>query len=183
MNDLGGRINRQFNAKEPVKKNLSSVLSFSSHSEQAPNPDSRVYLANEIDEFGQRRLVLDWRLMEIDHASIRKTVEIMASNFGATDLGRVMTAFDERDDVWATPLSAQENDIPAGNFHHMGTTRMHDDPKKGVVDSNLKIHGLDNLYIAGSSVFPTSGFANPTLSLVALTCRLSDHLKKKLSVI
>ena len=62
--------------------------------------------------------------------------------------------------------------------HHLGTTRMSDDPKKGVVDSDGKVHGVANLYVAGSSVFPTYGASNPTLNLVALTLRLGDHLKK-----
>jgi choline dehydrogenase-like flavoprotein len=63
----------------------------------------------------------------------------------------------------------------------MGTTRMHDDPKQGVVDRNCRVHGVENLFVAGSSVFPTSGAANPTLTLLALTLRLSDHLKRHLA--
>jgi choline dehydrogenase-like flavoprotein len=62
--------------------------------------------------------------------------------------------------------------------HHMGTTRMSEQPKTGVVDANCKVHGVDNLYIAGSSVFPTSGYANPTWTIIALALRLSDHLKE-----
>ena len=62
--------------------------------------------------------------------------------------------------------------------HHLGTTRMSDSPLNGVVDSNCKVHGMSNLYVAGSSVFPTGGHANPTLTLIALTLRLADHLKK-----
>jgi choline dehydrogenase-like flavoprotein len=62
--------------------------------------------------------------------------------------------------------------------HHLGTTRMSDSPENGVVDSNCKVYGISNLYIAGSSVFPTGGHANPTLTLIALTLRLADHLKK-----
>ena len=72
-------------------------------------------------------------------------------------------------DEWPQPLS--------GGSHHMGTTRMNDDPLRGVVDRNCKVHSVDNLYVAGSSVFPTSGVSNPTLSIVALTLRLADHLK------
>jgi len=64
-----------------------------------------------------------------------------------------------------------------GGAHHMGTTRMHDNPKKGVVDANCQIHGLKNIFIAGSSVFPTCGYSNPTLTIVALAIRLADHLK------
>jgi len=64
--------------------------------------------------------------------------------------------------------------------HHLGTTRMSDNPRDGVVDSNCRVHGMTNLYVAGSSVFPTGGHANPTLTLIALTLRLADHLKKTL---
>jgi choline dehydrogenase-like flavoprotein len=63
----------------------------------------------------------------------------------------------------------------------MGTTRMHNDPRQGVVDSNCRVHGIGNLYIAGAAVYPTAGSANPTLTLVALALRLSDHLKTRLA--
>src|SRR4029079_816367 len=62
--------------------------------------------------------------------------------------------------------------------HHLGTTRMHADPKKGVVNGDGQVHGIANLYVAGSSLFPTYGSSNPTLNLIALTLRLADHLKK-----
>jgi choline dehydrogenase-like flavoprotein len=65
---------------------------------------------------------------------------------------------------------------------HMGTTRMHDDPKRGVVDANCRVHGIENLFIAGSSVFTTSGAANPTFTILALTFRLADHLQNRLGV-
>jgi len=67
----------------------------------------------------------------------------------------------------------------SGGNHHMGTTRMSDDPKQGVVDRNSRVHGMDNLYVAGSSVFPTCGSANPTLTIVALTLRLAGELRKR----
>jgi choline dehydrogenase-like flavoprotein len=67
-----------------------------------------------------------------------------------------------------------------GSFHHMGTTRMHGSPRRGVVDPNCQVHGVKNLFVAGSSVFPTSGFANPTLTIVALSLRLADHIKERL---
>lgn len=61
--------------------------------------------------------------------------------------------------------------------HHMGATRMHSDPKQGVVDENCKVHGVSNLFIASSSVFPTGGYANPTLTIVALAIRVADRVK------
>lgn len=65
-----------------------------------------------------------------------------------------------------------------GNMHHMGTTRMHPDPTLGVVDAEARVHGVENLYIAGSSIFPTVGCSNPTLTIVALSLRLTAHLTK-----
>ena len=79
---------------------------------------------------------------------------------------------DENDESWPT--------FTAGGFHHMGTTKMNNDPKKGVVDSNCKVHGLNNLFVAGSSCFPTAGAVNPTLTIIALSLRLSDFIKSKI---
>ena len=62
----------------------------------------------------------------------------------------------------------------------MGTTRMHCDPQKGVVDNNCRVHGVDNLFVAGSVVFPTAGYANPTLTIIALALRLADHLETRI---
>jgi choline dehydrogenase-like flavoprotein len=65
-------------------------------------------------------------------------------------------------------------------FHHMGTTRMHRDPSQGVVDPNCRVHGMSNLFITGSATFPTGGYANPTLTIVALALRLADHIRDQL---
>jgi choline dehydrogenase-like flavoprotein len=78
---------------------------------------------------------------------------------------------DEKDESWPSFIG--------GGWHHMGTTRMSDDPKKGVVDANCKVHSLSNLYIAGASCYTTSAAPNPTLTLIALTIRLSDHIKQQ----
>ncbi len=133
--------------------------------EQSPNPDSRVMLGDDLDRFGQRRVVLDWRLSEIDITSVRKSMEIFAREVGASGLGRVFL------------LDREFSHLPHLSFHHMGTTRMHDDPKQGLVDANSRLHGISNLFVAGSSVFPTYGTANPTFTIIALAFRLSDHLK------
>jgi choline dehydrogenase-like flavoprotein len=93
----------------------------------------------------------------------------LALEFGARGMGR-MALNVEDDGRWPEQVS--------GGSHHMGTTRMSDDARQGVVDRNGKVHGMDNLYVAGSSVFPTSGASNPTLTLLALTLRLADHLKE-----
>lgn len=138
-------------------------------SEQVPNPDSRVRLAKEADALGMPRAELDWRLTEQDVRTVARGLKVVGSELGRLGLGRLQVPASGEDDL----------DIGAhllGGHHHMGTTRMADDPKQGVVDRDCKVHGMANLYVAGSSVQSTSGFANPTQTLVAFAVRLASHL-------
>jgi choline dehydrogenase-like flavoprotein len=150
------------------------IFHLATRQEQAPNPDSRVTLSAETDALGLPRVKLDWRLTGLDKRSIRTFYELLGRELGRTGTGRVQIREWLLDDdrTWPPFLS--------GGWHHMGTTRMHADPRQGVVDADCRVHGLGNLYVAGAAVFPTGGAANPTLTLVALTLRLSDHLKGKL---
>ena len=143
--------------------------------EQAPNPESRVMLGTERDALGMPRVTLDWRLTDLERRSFRVIYEVVGRELGRAGAGRVqLLDWVRRDDgPWPSNLS--------GGWHHMGTTRMHEDPRNGVVDRNCRVHGLANLYVAGSSVYTTAGAANPTLTLVAMSLRLSDHLKSKRS--
>jgi choline dehydrogenase-like flavoprotein len=143
--------------------------------EQAPNPDSRVTLDSERDALGVPRIRLDWRLGEQDKDSLRRAIELLASEFGRTGTGRIQLP------DWLQDTSSRWPDELAGGFHHMGTTRMADDPRQGVVDRQCRVHGVANLYVAGSSVFPTAGSANPTLTIVALALRLAEDLKTALT--
>jgi choline dehydrogenase-like flavoprotein len=143
--------------------------------EQAPNPASRVTLSTERDAVDMPRARLDWRLTALDRRSFRQFYEVLGRELGRAGIGRVQM----RDWV-LEPDGAQWPSSVGGGWHHMGTTRMHADPKQGVVDPNCRVHGLANLSVAGAAVFPTAGAANPTLTLVALSLRLSDHLKSKL---
>ncbi|MDA2917048.1 GMC family oxidoreductase [Nitrospinae bacterium AH_259_B05_G02_I21] len=143
------------------------------HIETTPNPKSRVTLSDERDRLGQNRARLDWRLSAIDKRSMRRAHEIIGQELGRAGLGRLKVELGEDDTTWPSSLK--------GLSHHMGTTRMHVDPNKGVVDENCKVHGISNLFIAGSSVFPTSGPNTPTLTIVALAVRLADHVKKLVS--
>jgi len=143
--------------------------------EQAPNPSSRVTLDTEKDELGMPRAMLHWELTPLEKRSIRKIYELIGQQCGISGKGRVRLMEylqDENDNSWP--------EFTGGGWHHMGTTRMSDDPKQGVVDANCKVHGIDNLYMAGSSCYVTAGAPNPTLTLVALTLRLSDHLKQRI---
>jgi choline dehydrogenase-like flavoprotein len=135
--------------------------------EQTPNPDSRVTLVDETDRLGLRKVRLDWQLSDADRRSIRLSMEAFARRFGGSGIGRVRVRMDDPDTWPAT----------RGGDHHLGTTRMAADPAQGVVDAQCKVHGLANLYLAGSSVFATSGFANPTFTITALALRLAHHLE------
>ena len=133
-------------------------------------------LTDERDALGLRRARLDWQLTDIDKRTVRALTEALGAEFARLNIGRVRLADWLRDDSG----SAWPSDMFGGN-HHMGTTRMAADPTRGVVDKDCRVHHLDNLYVAGSSVFPTAGCANPTLTIVALTLRLADHLKTRLA--
>lgn len=134
--------------------------------EQTPNFNSRVGLSQDRDPFGQNRVELNWAVNGNDLVSMERMTELFAQEVGKVGIGRMKIEYrmDERH----------------GNNHHMGTTRMHPDPTQGVVDAQSQLHGVANLFVAGSSVFPTSGAVNPTLTIVALALRLADHLKEKL---
>ncbi|MCB1885206.1 MAG: GMC family oxidoreductase [Geminicoccaceae bacterium] len=141
--------------------------------EQEPNPMSRVRLGDESDALGLPRVVVDWRLSDRDKATVRTYARVLAEEVGRVGLGRAYL------EDWASDESL---DFPqhGNSAHHMGTTRMGNDPRSSVVDPDCRVHGLDNLYVAGSSVFPASGSVHPTLNLVTLAVRLAGHLKVRL---
>ena len=146
--------------------------------EQAPNPDSRVMLSAERDALGMPRVKLDWRMTDLDIHSVDRLVAALGGELERLKVGRVMPApwLSDSDRCWHfDPLVSAH---PIGGYHHMGTTRMAADPKHGVVDEHCRLHGTENLYIAGSSVFPTSGWANPTFTIAALALRTADHLSR-----
>ena len=139
--------------------------------EQAPNPESRVTLSEKRNRLGIRNARLDWRLLASDTVSIRRAQEFLATELEAAGLGRMHDLLgDERPPA-----------LIGGIYHHLGTTRMHADPQHGVVDPSCRVHGVSDLYVTGGSVFPTSGAANPTLTIVALALRLADEVKRVLA--
>lgn len=148
------------------------VIWLQTYAEQAPNPESRVRLSDRTDAFGVPLPRVEWRLSELDRRTARVMVHTVADEFRRLGLGTVQPEawLDATPDAW----SAGVNDA----YHPTGTTRMADDPKQGVVDRHCAVHGVSGLYVAGSSVFPIGGFANPTLTIVALATRLADHLKR-----
>ncbi len=145
--------------------------------EQAPNPDSRVVLSGQHDALGVPQADLDWRFSDLDKRTVTTLVDALHNEFQRLGLGSVIPEEWLADTSPAWPVDPTVSNHPIGGYHHMGTTRMADDPKHGVVDADSCVHGIGNLYVAGSSVFPTSGWANPVLTTMALTLRLADHLK------
>ncbi|APH73366.1 GMC oxidoreductase [Aquibium oceanicum] len=141
--------------------------------EQSLDPSNRVRLIDERDRFGWRRIALDWRLSKMDVRTLTTAATKAAEAMATYDIGRMKLA------DWVANGEAPGVDNVWGGNHHMGTTRMSDNPRTGVVDADCKVHGFDNLYIGGSSVFATSGHANPTYSIVQLALRLGDHLRAK----
>jgi choline dehydrogenase-like flavoprotein len=135
----------------------------------APNPDSRVTLGDEVDPLGLRRVRLDWQLSEIDERTFRWMAQQLATVVAASDFGRLRLDFDPEDIRSAV----------GWHYHNISTTRMASDPADGVVDADCRVHGIDNLYMGGSSVFATCGGGSPTLMIVALAIRLGDHLKTR----
>jgi choline dehydrogenase-like flavoprotein len=182
LKDLTARSlrNNLFRSWFGIRSYRRRLLEFHPRHEQAPNPDSRIILSTERDPLGLNRIKLDWRLTELDRRTLHRIDQAIAEEVGKAGLGRVQINYSETDPLW--PPVWQNLDGPSfgGGWHYMGTTRMHIDPKQGVVDENCRVHGISNLYIASSSVFPTVSFANPTLTIVALALRLCEHLESRL---
>lgn len=141
-------------------------------SEQSPNPDSRVILDKERDDLGMQKLAVDCRLQDIDHQTIQKLGKLYGSEAARLGFGRVKL------DPWVDSDTMTWPEELESGCHHLGGARMSTNPTKGVVDENCRVHGIDNLYIASSAVFPTGSDVNPTITIVALSLRLTDHLKK-----
>jgi choline dehydrogenase-like flavoprotein len=162
-----------FVANEEIFSNtLVDHIRLSTRIDPAPNPDSRVTLGPARDALGLPRIELHWQLSPLDKYSVRRTLEIIGAELGRAGLGRLQIKIDDDDTAW--PKDTR------GGWHHMGVTRMSDDPQRGVVDRNCKVHGISNLFIAGSSVFPTGGSGTPTMLLVSLALRLADHVKERM---
>jgi choline dehydrogenase-like flavoprotein len=160
---IKGKFKRDFSRSKHI-----TVYRLNPMVEQAPNPESRVFLGTERDALGQPRIKLNWQLTPLDTYTITRAQEILDEELRRAGLGHLV-------------IETKKDSIPKGihgGWHHMGTTRMHSDPKYGVVDPNCRVHGISNLYIGGASTFPTSGYANPVLTTVALVIRLADHIGK-----
>lgn len=167
--DLLHALTRKLNDHHTVAADHVDIVGFF---EQAPNPASRVTLGDSRDSFGQRRVCVDWRLSPLD----AHTYDVSSRLFGnalAQAAGGQFQAEAWLKEGGAPPMRS--------TAHHMGTTRMSDDRRYGVVDRHCRVHGVDNLYVAGSSVFPTVGWTFPTFTIAALSLRLAEQLSLRLA--
>jgi choline dehydrogenase-like flavoprotein len=129
--------------------------------EQTPHPDNRITLSSRRDSLGVPFPSLHWQWRAEDNAKLARVRELFARNLASAGV-----------------VNIDAGSVPDPNaHHHAGTTRMHDDPKLGVADRDGRVHAMENLYVAGASTFPTAGFANPVLTIVAMALRLARHLR------
>ena len=169
---LAGAVARKLR-KRPLE--TYSHVELMTYFEQSPNRDSRITLANARDAMGMRKVRVDWRLSDFDYASYRTTAGILGEEAARGCGGRFEPEPWVRDPGLRPEL--------AGTAHHLGTTRMSGRPEDGVVDRDCRVHGMENLHVAGSSVFPTGGWAFPTFTIAALALRLADRLRTGLEII
>jgi choline dehydrogenase-like flavoprotein len=139
--------------------------------EQAPDPQSRISLAPGRDALGLKRVQANWRIGELERRTAAKFAGYVGAEFARLGLGRC------RLEPWVQSEQVPMSEALHETYHYMGTTRMADTAAEGVVDRNCAVYGMNNLFVAGSSVFPTAGQANPTLTLVALALRLADFIR------
>lgn len=140
--------------------------------EHMPRRESRVTLNDQVDVFGSPKADLHLTFGDLETRTLRSAQEALASELGQTGLGRMRIEDGAIEEKWPAEAGWQ--------IHHSGGTRMSSSSDIGVVDENCRIHGVSNVFVAGSSVFPTCGHANPTMNLLALALRLSDHIKEEL---
>ena len=133
--------------------------------ELLPEKESRITLTDDLDVFNQRQTRATWVLNSNEESNY----------YGLADLFKKAVQAKKQQDVNITDWDTVKQDL-GFNGHHLCTTRMSNDPKDGVVDKNLKVHSVDNLFCAGSSVWTTAGIVNPTFSIIAFSIRLAEHL-------
>ena len=171
--DVAGAFARRLRNR-PVDRY--SRVDLMAYFEQAPNPLSRITLGDARDALGMRQVCVDWRLTEADHASYRTSAALLGTEAARSCGGRFEPARWVAGDASVRPTMV-------GTAHHIGTTRMSVRPEDGVVDPDCRVHGIENLHVAGSSVFPTGGWAFPTFTIVALAMRLADRLRTGLEIV
>ena len=163
---------REFSGGWSTSGRRLSTLEVHGASEQTPDRENRISLSREPDHYGRPRAELHWSWSADDRRNVARSVELIGRAFAEARIGQFR--------AW-TRLDSGASVRFDGLHHPMGSTRIDADPRLGVVDANLQVHGVEHLFVAGSSIFPTGhGYANPTLSVLAFAIRLGDHLRATL---
>ena len=147
--------------------------------EPSPDRDSRVTLSDRRDALGVPRVRVDWRLGDEVKRTMDRSLEIFADELRRGDVAEVDLHEPLQGRLWPRVPATPWRHL--GTWHHMGTTRMHPSPARGVVDADCKVHGVANLYVAGSSVFPTFGSNFPTFTIVALGLRMAEKISRQMA--
>ena len=169
----GMAIDRYLRGLHPADEN--SIPRLECRAEQLPDPESRITLSEKVDAFGRPLPIIDWHTNDLEYRTVCHMTNMVSQEFERLRLGRLEPEpwiINNDRSSWQTLLHE--------GFHHMGTTRMANSPRNGVVDVNANVYGVRGLYVAGTSGFPNSGFANGALTMIALSIRLADHLKQTL---
>ncbi len=165
---------RPFESLRLVKSGISArkkIISLGLSVETEPNQDSRVTLSTRRDHLGVPTLRVDWQTTQNDVDSFTRYRDVLLAGLAQAGISFERQAHEM--DAFGWPVSM------TGSKHHLGTTRMSSDPRHGVVDGQCRVHGIENLFVAGGSVFATSGMANPTLTILALALRLAEHVLRE----
>ena len=165
------RLRRLFSKQSACRDGIGAIASYRVKfvTEQAPHQNSRIQLGTERDPLGQRKLAVDWNFTEQDRRSLAKTLSLLTDRFEAVGLGTFN--FGDKPPALETMTDAA---------HQMGTTRMAKQPEAGVVDTDCRVFGTDNLYVASSAVFPTGPSYSPTFTILALARRLGEQLLEQI---
>ncbi len=143
--------------------------------EQVPDPASRITLSDERDALGVPIAEVDWRVHDLEYETTRRLAEIITAEFERLGLPAPVPT------PWMSDVAAWREHV-LDRAHQLGSMRMAHDEAMGAVDPDCRVFGTDNLYIAGSSVFPTGGHANPTFTIIALAIRLAEHIAERQAV-
>jgi choline dehydrogenase-like flavoprotein len=156
-----------------IIKSKANLYSLDFHAEQQPNFSSRLSLTDDIDALGMPRLKVDWRYTAGDVDTVLRSLQLLREDFQRS---RLVTF-----DYDPSTVEFEMTRYGAYGGHHIGTARMGSDPHSSVVDTDCRVHGVANLFVNSAATFPTSSQANPTLTLVALSLRMAEHLKAQLT--
>lgn len=160
-------------SRPDVDRSSFAAIELWAATEQTASRENRLVLSDTRDGLGRKRIAMHMRWSSEDRRNFQRSAALITEELETSGIGRVRP--------WLE-MSGASRPHNSGYHHPMGGTRMHADPRYGAVDPDCRVHGTANLYVAGSSVFPSGhGYANPTLSIIALAVRLGDHLIETLS--